>query len=386
MKLSNSKIYSNIGNNKSISFLIGIITIFLFIGFQTKKGENMDENKKYSFYLGTYTDSTSKGIYKFVLNEDGTIENIGLAAISDNPSFLAISNDRKFVIAANEINNNGFGTVETYQISGDSLEFVDRKSTGGAHPCFVAINNDGYVLTANYTGGNVGLLNMENNGKLSGVLDVQQHFGSGTTERQKAPHAHSVWFEQKSSNVISIDLGTNELFFAKLDTTSKKLLPLKDYKLNMEPGAGPRHLAFHPNNKWIYVANELDCTVTLVEKLDENYVKKESISTLPVGFSEPNTCADIHSSSDGKFIYVSNRGHNSIAIFSVNNDGSLKFVGHESTRGNGPRNFALSPDENYLLVANQKTRNIVSFKRNKQTGLLEFVSEIKAPTPVCILF
>lgn len=354
--------------------------------FQKNKDKNM-ENKTYSFFLGTYTDSTSQGIYKYLLHGDGTLNQIGLAAVSDNPSFLAVSPDRKFLLAVNEINKDGVGTVESFLITDDSLEFISRSSSGGAHPCFVAVNQDGFVATANYTGGNVGLLKLNDNGELSDVLDLQQHTGHGTTERQKAPHAHSVWFEPNSDIVISIDLGTNELLFSHLDATSQKLVPSDDYKINMEPGAGPRHLAFHPNGKWIYVANELNSTITLIKKSDnDKYIKSISVSSLPYGYAEPNTCADIRTSSDGKFVYASNRGHNSIAIFEVHSDGTLRLIGNESTRGDGPRNFSLSPDEEYLIVANQRKRNIVSFKRDKNTGLLNFVSEIKAPTPVCIVF
>jgi len=366
---------------KFILTFFGLITVFMLLSFQK------NDNKTFSFFLGTYTDSTSQGIYKYLLQKDGTLKQIGLVAVTENPSFLAISFDREFLLAANEINIDGVGTVESFLITEDSLEFISKSSSGGAHPCFVAVNNAGFVATANYTGGNVGLLKLNENGELSNVLDLQQHFGSGTTERQKVPHAHSVWFEPNSDIVISIDLGTNELLFSHLDETSQKLLPSDDYKISMKPGAGPRHLAFHPNEKWIYVANELNSTVTLIKKSDGNkYIKSISVSSLPYGYAEPNTCADIRTSSDGKFVYASNRGHNSIAIFEVHSDGTLRLIGNESTRGDGPRNFSLSPNEEYVLVANQRTRNIVSFKRDKKTGLLNFASEIKAPTPVCIVF
>lgn len=371
-----------------MNFLFAVFSIFILTSCQTNDEEVMEENNHYSFYVGTYTNSESQGIYKYLLHEDGTLKNIGLAAISESPSFLAMSADKKFLIAVNEINKDGVGTVESFLVDRDSLKFINRSSSGGAHPCFVAVNKDGYVLVANYTGGNIGLLKLKSDGNLSELLDLQQHSGSGATERQKGPHAHSVWFEPNSNNVISIDLGTNEILFSHLDTETIKLLPSNPYKLEMKSGAGPRHLAFHPNSKWIYVVNELDCTVTLLKKSDnDNYEKGVSISTLPDGFTDPNTCADIHISSDGKFLYASNRGDNSIAIFEVNaQDGSLILVAHESTRGDGPRNFSLTPDENYLLVANQNTKNIVSFKRNKVTGLLNYISEIEAPTPVCILF
>ena len=373
--------------SKFILSFFTLIAIFMLWSFQKNKDYNMGKNKTYSFFLGTYTDSTSQGIYKYLLQGDGKLKQIGLVAFSDNPSFLAISPDREFLLAVNEINIDGVGTVESFLITEDSLEFISKSSSGGAHPCFVAVNNAGFVATANYTGGNVGLLKLNKNGELSNVLDLQQHFGSGTTERQKVPHAHSVWFEPNSDIVISIDLGTNELLFSHLDETSQKLLPSDDYKISMKPGAGPRHLAFHPNGEWIYIANELNSTVTLIKKSDNNkYIKSISVSSLPYGYAGPNTCADIRTSSDGKFVYASNRGHNSIAIFEVHSDGTLRLIGNESTRGDGPRNFSLSPNEEYVLVANQRTRNIVSFKRDKKTGLLNFASEIKAPTPVCIVF
>lgn len=364
-----------------------LLSILILVSCKTTKEKPMEENKSYSFYVGTYTDSESKGIYKYLLKEDGTLKYVGLVATSENPSFLAMSADKKFLVAINEIANDGVGTVESFLVENDSLTFINRSSSGGAHPCFVSINEAGYVLTANYTGGNVGLLKLNSDGDLSVLLDLQQHSGSGGTERQKEPHAHSVWFEPNSNNVISIDLGTNELLFSHLDTEAQRLLPSNPHKIKMEFGAGPRHLVFHPNSKWIYVVNELNSTITLLKKSDsDKYETSVSVSTLPVGYREPNTCADIHISSDGKFLYASNRGDNSIAIFEVAHNGSLNLVGHESTRGDGPRNFSLSPDDEYLLVANQHTKNIISFKRDKTTGLLNYVSEIKAPTPVCILF
>ncbi len=346
------------------------------------------ENNTYSFFVGTYTDTEGQGIYKYLLQKDGAMKRIGLLAVSDNPSFLAMSADKKFLVAVNEINLEGAGTVESFLISDDSLEFISRSSSGGAHPCFVAVNEAGFVLTANYTGGNVGLLRLNSKGELTALLDVQQHTGSVATERQQAPHAHSAWFDAVDNNVISVDLGTNELWFSRLDTGLQKLIPSVPNKLGMDAGAGPRHLVFHPIGKWIYVVNELDCTVTLLQKSDEDkYEKDVSVSTLPVGYTEPNWCADIHISSDGKFVYASNRGHNTIVIYDVNsNNGSLSPVGYQSTYGKGPRNFSLSPDEKYLLVANQYSNNIVSFKRDKTTGLLKYVSQIEAPTPVCILF
>lgn len=353
---------------------------------QVNKEKTMKENNKYSFFVGTYTDGDSRGIYKYLLEDDGGLAPIGLVAESDNPSFLAMSADKKYLLAVNEINNQG--TIRSYQIFDDSLIFINKSKTGGEHPCFVAVNKAGIVLTANYTSGTVGLLGLDLNGVLTTILDVEHHNGRGTTERQKSPHAHSAWFSTIENEVISVDLGTNELWFSKIDYEKFILLPLDQQKLKMAPGAGPRHLVFHPNKNWLYVVNELDCTVTMVQRTENGlYEISTTISSLPEEYSEPNTCADIHISSDGNFVYASNRGHNSIAIFAVNKtDGSLELIGHEFVKGDGPRNFSLSPDEKYLIVANQNTNNLVSFQRDKKTGLLSYVSQTEAPTPVCILF
>lgn len=364
-----------------------ILILILLFGCEMKN-EKTIETANYSFFVGTYTDSESEGIYKYLLEKDGILKRIGLAAKSVNPSFLAKSADGKYLVAVSEVSNDNVGDVTSYKILGDSLEFITKSSSGGAHPCFVSVNKAGYVLAANYTGGNIGLLKLNNSGELSSLLDIQQHYGNGLTERQKAPHAHSVWFNPFNKDIISIDLGTNELWFSKIDELENNFISSNPQRLKMNHGAGPRHLDFHPNGKWIYVVNELDCTVTLIVKNDNGeYIIGESFYTLPNDYFESNTCADIHISSDGNNLYASNRGHNSIVIYDVNkDDGSLKIVDHELTKGDSPRNFVLSPDQKYLLVANQKTNNIVSFKRDKDSGLLKYVSQIEAPSPVCILF
>lgn len=344
---------------------------------------------EYPFFVGTYTNGGSEGIYKYLLQADGTFERIGLVAQSVNPSFLAMSWDKRFLLAVNEVSNEEkTGTIESFSINGDKLKFISRRITGGAHPCFVAVNKEGYVLAANYNGGNVGLLKMNDKGKLSDLLDIQQHSGKGSNPRQQTPHAHSAWFEPDFNRIIAVDLGTNELWFSRVDEENQKLQPLTPSKLGMSTGAGPRHLSFHPNRQWIYVLNELDNTVTKLKKNEHNnYEAIDSVSSLPPDFTPPNTAADIHISSDGKFLYASNRGHDSIAIFQLNpDDGGLTLLGHQLMHGGGPRNFSLSPDENYLVVTNKDTHNIVSFERDQNTGMLKYVSQIEAPSPVCILF
>ena len=231
-------------------------------------------------------------------------------------------------------------------------------------------------------------MKINSSGELEGPLDIQEHIGSGTTSRQEGPHAHSVWFGESEQDIISIDLGTNELWFSRIDSENGKLTPQEPSKLAMESGAGPRHMTFHPNKKWAYVLNELSSTVTVLDRASNgNYQKGVSISTLPEEFEGKNSCADIHISSDGKFLYASNRGHNSIVSYKVNQtNGALVLLGHESTRGDWPRNFSLSPNDQFLLVANQKSNNITVFKRDPEMGTLTFLSEQKLPKPVCLVF
>ena len=370
-------------------FSIFFFCLFLF-SCQMKKDKKAQDNLGTPFFLGTYTTEESEGIYKYILKKDGTMKEQGVVAHIENPSYLAMTADKKFLVAVSKVDKNSMGIIHSFAIEGDSLKPLSICSSGGANPCFAEINSLGFVVVANYSGGSVGLSQINEKGVLAGLLDVQQHFGKGTTERQEAPHAHSArFFPENNTALVIADLGINSILFSAIDTVSKTLALNESMKKEMLAGAGPRHIAFHPHTKRIYIVNELNSTITVLEKpLKSNtYTNIFSISTLPEGFKESNFSADIHVSSDGKFLYASNRGHNSIVIYKiVQKNGTLELLGHESTKGKWPRNFSLSPDENYLLVANQHTNNIVSFKRGKTTGLLEYVSEIKAPAPTCILF
>lgn len=373
---------------KRMRLIIILVSSLLLIQCNNQSTEKMNEAS--TFYIGTYTNDKSKGIYKYELKKDGSMHSKGLVAETNNPSFLSISSDNQFLVAVNEISRveDNNGTVELYRITEDSLEFINRSLSGGANPCYVTIDSSGTILVSNYTGGNLGLLRLTEDGELSDLLDVEQHAGKGTTDRQEAPHAHSVWLEPGTKNVISVDLGTNDLWFSKLSADNSKFEEREPGRLAMAEGAGPRHLTFHPNGNWIYVLNELNATVTQVIKTDkELYRLGISETTLPNDFNDFNLCADIHISSDGKHLYASNRGHHSIVIYEVNSEnGALKLLGHQSTRGEWPRNFKLSPDEKYLLVANQNSNNITCFSRDIESGLLSFVQEIEAFNPVCITF
>jgi len=358
----------------------------LVILFNCQKSK-MKEQIAISFYAGTYTNGDSNGIYKYELSSEGKLKQIGLAAETSNPSFLAKSSDDKILFAVDEVDEEGTGFVKSYRIENDSLVFISKSKSGGAHPCFISVNDDNQVLVANYSGGNVGLLRAEPSGELSPLLNIQQHEGMGTTDRQKSPHAHSSWFHPTKKEVISVDLGTNQLWFSTIDAGKNEFVFTSQKTLQMEVGAGPRHLAFHPAKNWIYILNELNNTISLVKEKKDNYFIASTISMLPEEYAEYTNAADIHVSKDGQFLYASNRGHNSIVMYKVNpKNGTLELIGFEAVLGKNPRNFSLSPDNKFLLVANQDTNNIISFKRDELTGKLTFVDEVFAPNPVCILF
>jgi len=373
--------------------------IFIFIGlmlyYNSLFAVSGNTKEPQYFFVGTYTDGGSEGIYSFSLDPvTGKMNNWGLAAKSDNASFLAFSSNRKFLLAVNETNeehNHNMGYIESFLVieKEHQLKLVNKVPSGGANPCYVSANQSGYVLAANYTGGNVALFRLDDAGKLGGFVDLQQHFGHGPNkERQMEPHVHSAFFEPFTNRVFVSDLGTDQVSVYLLNDASSKLVNAPFPVINIAPGSGPRHLAFHPKIKIVYVINELsnDISVVSLEK-DGSFGNLQTISTLPAGNDKPSYCADIHITKDGRFLYASNRGFNSIAIFSVDPvSGRIKLIGQESTRGNFPRNFTLSPNEDFLLVANQNSQDIVSFRRDEKTGKLQFADKINAFKPVCLLF
>jgi len=374
------------------NLIIALAIIILNLGvLRTGSAQEAENKSVLSFYVGTYT---TEGIYRFGMDTvTGKLQDNGLAGKSGNPSFLALSFDKKYLLSVQETHeakNQGMGKVESFAIQENgSLKLINQVSSGGADPCYVSVNDEGLVLVANYTGGNVGLFNLSENGKISEATDVVNHSGSGpNAARQEKPHVHSAYFEPNGNRVFVADLGIDQVKVYTVDNISKKLVPYQYPEIKLAPGSGPRHLAFHPDGMYLYVVNELTSSVTVVELLKNgNFKILETVSTLPEEFKSENTCADIHFSPDGKFLYVSNRGLNSIAIFSVGEkDGLLKLIGQEQSKGETPRNFTLSPNGKYLLVANQNSDKIVSFQRNDKTGLLTFIDEIKAPKPVCLIF
>ena len=348
-------------------------------------------------YVGTYTTGKSEGIYLYRLDlSSGELEHFGTTRGVVNPSFLALAPNRRYLYAVNEVEEfagRKSGAVSAFAVdqrTGD-LRLLNQKPSLGADPCYVEVDARGrFVLIANYTGGNVTVFPVERDGSLGEATDFKQYQGSSVNrDRQEGPHAHCIVLDPANQFVYSCDLGTDRIMIFHFDARNGKLLPGDQRWVQMKPGAGPRHLAFHPSGKYVFVLNELHSTITAFSRDPDRGTLQElrTLTTLPKDFSGPNSSADIHVSPDGRFVYCSNRGHDSIAIFTIDTHGNIGTIGHESTRGVTPRNFAIDPAGRFLLVANQKSDNIVAFRRDPKTGRLNSTGRpAQVPSPVCLKF
>ena len=349
-------------------------------------------------YIGTYTGGESKGIYAFEFSpSDGSLKERGLVAETPSPSFLAIHPNKKFLYAVNEIGEfkgqNG-GSVTAFSIDSDSgkLTKLNDQWSGGDSPCHIIVDDAGKnVLVANYGGGNVAVLPINPDGTLQPHSDLEQHSGSSIDRaRQEAPHAHSIHLDSSQRFAVAVDLGVDKLLVYKYDAQSGKLAASDPAFCQTELGGGPRHLTWHPSRKLAYVNLEMTSKVAILEYQPEACAFKplEVASTLPPNWEGKNSTAEILVHPNGKFLYVSNRGHDSIAIFSTDNgEGNLSLVGHESTQGKTPRNFNIDPTGAYLIAANQDSDSLIVFKIDSATGRLSPTGEtVKVPKPVCVKF
>ncbi|PKL88668.1 MAG: 6-phosphogluconolactonase [Ignavibacteriae bacterium HGW-Ignavibacteriae-2] len=358
---------------------------------------SFNDNNYLYFYIGTYTDAESKGIYLYQMNiENGELVYKGVTEGVNNPSFLAIDETNSGLYAVNELtefNGEKTGTVTAFKIDPNTkaLQFLNQKITEGGAPCHVIVDSSGnYILTANYVGGNVCVIEVSDDGSLGQTTDLIQHYGSSIKINQKSPHAHSVNLDAENKFLYVADLGLDKIMIYNFDARKGTLSAAETPFVKVAPGAGPRHFVFHPNNKFAYVINELNSTVTVFgfNSMNGQLSEIETYSTLPIEFTGESFCADIHIHPNGKFLYGSNRGHNSIVTYEIDEfTGKLKFLETKSTEGVWPRNFTLDPTGNFLLVANQRSNNVTVFKINPLTGLLNFtgISE-NIPSPVCLLF
>jgi 6-phosphogluconolactonase len=370
----------------------------------TRRSENLSVHEESKLegdllYVGTYTEGTrSKGIYLVRMDRSsGKLRPVGSVDAGANPSFLAIHPNGRALYAVNEVENyNGkaTGAVSAFAIARDTGALTRRNeqpSEGGA-PCFVSVDRSGrVVLVANYVGGSVALLPIQADGALAPAAKMVQHTGSGpNAERQSSPHAHCIVPDHSNRFVLAADLGADRVFVYRLDLEGKSLRHVEGGDAVMRPGAGPRHIALHPTLPLVFVANELDSTVATLRFDAEHGALSllDTRSTLPAGWTGTNYPADIHVAPSGRTLYVSNRGHNSIAAFSVaESTGALALDQLISTDGDWPRNFILDPTGRWLLVANQRSDSIVVFRRDQKSGRLTPTRQrIALPSPVCLRF
>lgn len=353
-------------------------------------------NQSRILYVGTYTSGKSEGIYGYHFNpESGKLTRF-TSVSSINPSFLAIDRTKRYLYAVNEVGQYAGkpgGGVSAYKIERGTgnLRLLNEQATQGADPCHLSIDNKkSALLVANYTGGNITVLPLRSDGTLGVVMDWEQHEGSGPKEQQKGPHAHCIILDRLERHALAADLGIDKVMIYRFDRATGKLTPAEQPFAELKAGAGPRHLTLHPNGKFLYVINELDSTMTAFRynELNGTLTHIDTVSTLPSDFSGVSYCADVHVSPSGKFLYGSNRGHNSIVVFEIDpRTGKLKLVQHVSTQGDWPRNFTLDPSGKFLLVANQRSDNVVTFSIDTRTGRLtpaDYIEEI--PSPVCLKF
>ena len=344
-----------------------------------------DTVKTSTLFVGTYTENGSEGIYSYAFNANtGELTHKKLAAPMGNPSFLKISPNKKYLYAVEEtdVYDGSSGTVVAFEILADSLKKINNDKTLGAHPCHIGITPDGkFLATSNYTGGSVAIFKLGVKGDL---MPNPQFIDHKVLDSAKTSHAHSAKFTDNELYVADLGLDAVMRYILKGD----KWVPYQQPPLDMASKAGPRHFTFDQEVKFLYVINELNSTITVLErKADYSYTELETLSTLAADFEGESYCADIHLSKDGKFLYGSNRGENTIVIFKVDQaNGKLNLVGRESVQGDWPRNFGLDPSGNFLLVANQRSNNITVYKRNTDDGTLSFLYELELPSPVCLEF
>jgi 6-phosphogluconolactonase len=371
------------------ALLIAVIT-----GFVTPSAFSA-EPEKFWVFVGTYTDGKSKGIYRMVFDPaTGKLTDPVLAAEVDNPSFLAVHPTHKYLYSANETPSAKAGAVTAFALDAKTGELtkLNQESTVGNGPCHLVVDATGKnVLVANYGGGSVAVLPIGSDGKLAPASDFIQHTGKVfDARRQGKPHAHSVNLDKENRFAAVADLGLDKIFFYKFDPIHGKLSPNDPPAAKVKDRSGPRHFAFHPDGKHAYVINEIDCTVTaFAYDADHGTLSEiQTVPTMPVAVARGHSTAEVVVHPSGKFLYGSNRGHDSLAVYTIEpTTGRLKVVEYQPTGGKTPRNFAVDPTGGYVLAENMSSDNIVVFRVDAATGALEPTGQIvEVPKACCVKF
>ena len=350
-------------------------------------------------FIGTYTgpNTNSQGIYAFRFNDStGVLTPLGLKAETPSPSFLAVGGSGRVLYAVNEVDEYKgakAGSVTSFAVDAATggLTALGVESTGGAAPCHVQCDKTGkFVAVANYTGGNIAMFPVGPDGRLAASSALLSGTGSGPNKaRQQGPHAHQVVFDPTNHFLLEADLGIDRILVYRFDQASGRLTPNDPPSGAVTPGSGPRHLSFHPNGRFVFVINELSSTITsFAWDGDKGSLRSlGTLSTLPAGHTGENSTAEIAVHPNGRFLYGSNRGHDSLGVFSVAADGTLALVEHEPTRGKTPRNFTIDPTGKWLIAANQATGTLAVFAVDQKTGALSPSGPLASVgSPVCVLF
>lgn len=374
---------------RKIFKLIFCLLVLISMNANAQKGKEI-------LYVGTYSDRGSEGIYVFEFDRTkGSLMPIQTIVDKASPIFLEVHPSGKYLYSANVgpvEGSDDSGSFSSFTIDGKTgkLSFLNNTSSLGAEPCHITLDKSGKTAyVSNYGGGSVGVFSIEKDGKIGKSSDFEKFTGTSVNkERQEASHIHSAVLSPDQKYLYVSDLGTDKIEIFKVDTEKGTLTPAQMPEVAVKPGSGPRHFVFHPNGKFAYGSEELSSTVAAF-KYDKSTgsleIIKDSINSLPEGYSEENYSADIDTDPTGKFLYMSNRGLNSVATFSINKDGGLNLIGNESTQGNWPRGFFVDKKGEFLFVGNQKSDDISIFKMDKKTGKLTFTGvQVKVPSPVCI--
>ncbi len=379
------------------SLLIAAAPVILFSAPRTPAKNST--TSEYLAFIGTYTTKTaSKGIYSFRFDANtGELTHLSVAAETPDPSFLVASQNKTHLYAVNELstfNGKASGAVTAYKLNRDTgkLTQLNQVASGGAGPCFISLDQTGkYGLVANYDGGSVGTFPIARDGAVKSAVSFIQHTGSGPNkERQEAPHAHWIATSPDNRFALAVDLGLDQVLIYRFNAATGALAPNDPPFAKLDPGAGPRHLAFHPNGNLAYVLNEIKSTISVFAYNREtgSLSSLQTLSTLPKDFSGANDTAEVVVHPSGKFLYASNRGHNSIALFTIApTNGTLTPTGDFSTKGKTPRDFAIHPTGKFVVAANQESNNIVVFRIDQLTGALTAINQpVDVPAPVDIVF
>ena len=377
--------------------LFTAMTTSLLLAPSAPAAEPKTAAKEYFVYVGTYTGKQSQGIYRFTFNAvTGKVGKPELAGEATNPSFLALHPSGKNLYAVGEVNDvagKQGGGVSAFAIQPDGkLKLLSQASTVGSGPCHISVDKSGKMaLVANYGGGSVVALPIKADGSVGEHTEFVQHTGKSVTPRQSQPNAHSVNLSPDNRFAFVADLGLDQVLIYKLDLAKGTLTPNDPPFVTVPPGSGPRHFTFHPGGKFAYVINEITCTMTAFSYDAKRGELKviQTVSTLPAGESvKPGySTAEVVAHPNGKFLYGSNRGHDTIAVYAIGADGKITLVQNAPAEVKVPRNFNLDPTGQWLITAGQSSDNLAVFRVDQQTGKLEFTgTKLEVGAPVCVKF